>query len=688
MAAALIGGLDNLKRICQARVVLLAFCSLCFLPAGEGAAGAAEDAEKFRQELQNLSLEQLLEVSVFSASRKNQTLSDVTSAVFVINQEDIRHSGATTIPDLLRMVPGVQVASVDGNTWAISIRGFNGTFANKLLVMIDGRSIYTPLYGGVFWDVQDTLLEDIERIEVIRGPGSTMWGANAVNGVINIITKHAQDTTGALVTGLVGSRERGTLGARYGASLGEDTNYRLYLKHFERGDTAATPVPAGDAMQLTRGGFRVDSVPAENLNLTLQGDLYSGTAHKTFTFPTLSPPFNPTVPRLADLFGAHILARLDRLQSESSKYSLQLYYDRTSRDTTAVREVRDTVDLDLQHNLRLGRTHELTWGAGYRFLHDDIPGTDKNFFLLTPQSRSDSVVNLFLMDEIVLVPKTLRFSIGSKLEHNDFTGWEVQPSARLLWTPDTRYSLWSAVTRSVRTPSRGEQDARKGFSTIPPHPGVPLPTVIVALGNRQLNPESLLAYELGFRADLSTALSLDVASFYNRYRDLVGPSRGTPFPEGGTQITVPVQVINLNRYDSSGAEVSLRWQPYDWWTLKGGYSYLRFFGDGVSDSLAIRATPAHQATLRSLFALSRDVDLDLWARYVGANRYPLLSGTARIPAYATLDLRLAWRPLAGVELSLAGQNLLEGRHLETASDFTVVNHEIERTVYGKLAWEY
>jgi iron complex outermembrane recepter protein len=665
--------------------MLLSCCSLLCLPVGALAASGA-DADNDRQELADLSLEQLLEVSVFSASRKNQTLSDVTSAVFVITQEDIRHSGATTIPDLLRMVPGVQVASIDGNTWAVSIRGFNGTFANKLLVMIDGRSVYTPLYGGVFWDVQDTLLEDIERIEVIRGPGSTMWGANAVNGVISIITKDAQNTNGAQLSGVVGSRERGTVGARYGSTIGESTNYRLYAKYLNRGDSVSTTVPLSDSMEITRGGFRVDSVPASNLNLTLQGDLYGGTAQKSFTVPILTRPFSQTTPQPADLFGANVLSRLDWMQSDSSKASLQLYYDRTSRDTVFIRELRDTVDVDLQHNLRIAGVHELTWGAGYRFMHDDTHGT-RNVFLLTPESRSENLLNLFLQAEVSLLPETLRFIVGTKLERNEFTGWEVEPSARLLWTPRKGYSLWTAVTRSVRTPSRGEQDAKRGFIALPPSPAVPLPSVLVIAGNRQVKPESLLAYELGFRAALSGALALDFASYYNQYDDVISATRGAGVPEG-TQVTVPLNVGNLNKYDSCGGEVSLQWQPSPWWKLKGGYAYIQFFGAGVQDSQAVRVTPAHQGTLRSMFALGSDVDLDLWARYVGHSRYPLLNGIAEIPAYLTMDVRLAWRPAVGVELSLVGQNLLEQRHLEAVSDITVARHEVERTVYGKVAWAF
>jgi len=662
------------------------FCLLFLLLAGAAPAAGAEDEKT--AELLDLPLERLLDVIVVSASRKSQALSDVSSAVFVISQDDIRHSGATTIPDLLRMVPGVQVASIDGTSWAVSIRGFNGTFANKLLVMIDGRTVYTPLHGGVFWDVQDTLLENIERIEVIRGSGSTMWGANAVNGVINIITRNAQDTIGGLLTGITGTRERGTVGARYGAAIGDAASYRLYLKHVYRGDTHATSGSADDSLQITRGGFRFDSAPGNDLNLTLQGDLYSGSAEHSYSSPTFTPPFSATSSQPTDLFGANLISRLDWLQSESSKLSLQLYYDRTGRDTAAISEDRDTADLDLQHNLRFGAIHEITWGTGYRFLHDRTLGT--RAFSLAPENRSDHMLNLFVQDEITLVQDKLRVILGTKLERNRFTGWEWEPSARISWTPLRGYSLWASVTRSVRTPTRGEQDVRIEVAVLPPAPPVPLPALVVVSGSREVESESLLAYELGFRADLSDTLSMDISSFHNRYQDLIAAKTGAPFVQGGTHLVIPSVMTNLGDYKSLGGEVSLQWQLLEWWKLKGGYAYLRFLGDDVENSPAAKGSPAHQATIRSMLALGRKVDFDLWARYVGDNSYPQRVGavTLDIPAYVTMDARVAWRPRAGVEISLVGQNLLEQRHLETVSDMSLVKHEVERTVYGKVTWAF
>jgi iron complex outermembrane recepter protein len=643
------------------------------------------EKEQSADTLTELSLESLLNVSVVSASRKSQILGDVTSAVFVINQEDIRRSGATTIPDLLRMVPGVQVASVDGNSWAVSIRGFNGNFANKLLVMIDGRSIYTPLYGGVFWDVQDPVLDNIERIEVIRGSGGTMWGANAVNGVINIITKSSHDTKGGLLSGLTGSYERGTVEARYGATIGNDTSYRLYVKHAYRDDTFASTGTASDSLRITRGGFRSDSTLPHNVNLTLQGDMYGGEANNTFT--GVSFPSSFTVSEPAKLFGGNILSRLDWLQSESSQFSFQLYYDRTGRDITIFKENRDTVDIDLQHNLRVAQNHDITWGAGYRYLHDQT--TDKNRgFSVKPDNRTDNLMNLFIQDEITLLPETLRFIVGSKFEHNDYTGWELQPSARLLWIPQKGYSVWAAVTRSVRTPSRAEQDVTINLAVIPPSTAMPLPSVVVVSGDRQTKAESLVSYELGLRADLTAALSLDITAFYNQYHDIINTQQRAPFVQGGTQVIVPYKFTNDKDYQSCGGELSLQWQPLEWWKIKGGYAYINFYGDDVDNSMPARATPTHQTTLRSMLSFGRNVDFDLWGRYVGATRYPLITETVDIPVYFTLDTRLAWRPTAGVELSIVGKNLLDKRHLETATDLTVVRHEMERSVYGKVTWAF
>ena len=676
--------IESRIHVSQTVCLRLLCCTLCFLSEGVVAASAAE-MDQSGNPLTELSLERLMDISVVSASRKSQSLADVTSAVFVINQEDIRRSGATTIPDLLRMVPGVQVASIDGNSWAVSIRGFNGNFANKLLVMIDGRSVYTPLYGGVFWDVQDTLLENIERIEVIRGSGGTMWGANAVNGVINIITKNAHDTKGGLLTGLTGSNERGTVAASYGAAMSDNTSYRLHVKHVDRGNSYSSTSGVADSMRITRGGFRVDSNPANGINLTIQGDLYSGEANNTFT--TVAFPGSVTNSTSTDLFGANLLSRVDWLQSPTSKFSFQLYYDRTHRDTAIFNENRNTVDIDLQHNFHVTKNHELTWGAGYRFLQDRTLDTHRGFFL-SPDNRTDNLLNLFVQDEITLVPETVRFIIGTKFEHNDYTGWELQPSARLLWMPKKGYSVWTAVTRSVRTPSRAEQDVKIDLAVMPPSTVAPFPSLVVVNGDRQLTAETQLSYELGTRADLSETLSLDIVSFYNQYHDIISTKLGTPFLQGGTLPTIPYTFTNMSNYQSCGGELALQWHPLDWWKIKGGYAYIQFFGEGVDDSVATKSTPVHQGTLRSMMALGRYVDLDLWARYVDVTNSPLVTGSVSIPAYTTLDARLAWRPVAGVELSLVGKNLLEQRHPEAITDLTVVRHEVERTVYGKVTWAF
>jgi len=633
----------------------------------------------------DLPLERLVDVPVVSAARKTQSLSEVASAVFVINAEDIRRSGATSIPDLLRMVPGMQVARVDGTTWSVSARGFNGVFANKLLVMIDGRSVYTPLYGGVFWDVQDTLLENIERIEVIRGSGSTMWGANAVNGVINIITKNAQDTQGGLVSILSGDRERFTVGTRYGAGIGSVTEYRLYLKHVERAGSPSTLLASSDTLSVTRGGFRVDSTPREGLNLTLQGDAYGGGSDHGYSLPVLGPPFQTTTSYVSEVFGANLLGRADWLQSLDSKVSFQLYYDRTQRDIPLVLETRDTLDLDLQHNIRLGVRHELTWGAGYRLQHDLTRGT--TFFKLDPERRNLNLVNLFVQDEIALVPGHLRLILGSKVEHNDFTGWELQPSAKLSWTPTPEYSAWASVSRSVRTPTRGESEVRVGIAAFPPVPPATQPALVALVGNPELLSESLLAYEAGVRADVGKALSLDLSAFFNQYHRIVGTQVGPPFQDGGLTV-VPNYFTNLGGVQSTGAELSLQWQPLEWWKLKGGYGFIRFFGDRLEEIEGTRATPEHQATLRSLMTLGKSVELDLWGRYVGRIYQNRMATLTRIPAYLTLDARLAWRARPGLELALIGQNLLEEQHLEGISDQSQARHEVPRTVYGKVTWEF
>ncbi len=387
------------------------------------------------------------------------------------------------------MAPGLQVAQIDSNKWAISARGFNGIFANKLLVLIDGRTVYTPLFAGVYWNLQDTMLEDIERIEVIRGPGATLWGANAVNGVINIITKRAEDTQGGLVTGGFGTEERGFGGVRYGGKLGDDSHYRVYAKYFNRDDSPrSSGGDIADDWDFFRAGFRADWNFSETDTLTFQGDIYKGDAGQTTFIVLPGPPFMIEADDTVDVAGGNVLVRYTHIFSDTSDLYLQLYYDRTERDEQIFSEDMDIFDIELRHRFRFSERHEIIWGLGYRHIIDEAIGS---FGLSFEEERhKEHVAGAFIQDEITLVEDRLRLTLGSKFEHDKHAGWKIQPNARILFTPSDRQTVWAAVSHADRTPSRFNHDAILNYASFPP--GV----VLRLLGSDDFGAEELTAFEL------------------------------------------------------------------------------------------------------------------------------------------------------------------------------------------------
>ncbi len=641
-------------------------------------------------ELRKLSLEELMRIDVVvtSVGKKPQKLFETAAAVFVITPEDIRRSGVTSIPEALRMVPGVQVAHIDASKWAISARGFNGRFSNKLLVLIDGRSVYTPLFSGVFWDEQDTLLEDIARIEVIRGPGATLWGANAVNGVINIITKQAKDTQGTLITAGAGTEERGFGGVRYGGSLGKAAYYRVYGKYFNRDEFTGRSGPeAADDWAVSRGGFRVDWDASGRDALTLQGDIYAGRAGQTLTFAALTPPFVQTKSLDVSINGGNLLGRWTHSFSPTSTLALQLYYDRTDRDNPSQgKQIRDTLDIDFQHDFGLGKRHDIIWGLGYWFSSDDTEGS---FSLSSDtENRGLNLFSAFVQDDVTLVEDRLRLTLGAKFEYNDFTGFEVQPNARLLWTPYKRHALWGAISRALRTPSRINQDVRFNQRVIPGDP----PVVLSLFGNSDFDSEELLAFELGYRVQPMDRLFADIAAFYNVYDRLRTFEPGVPFLETSPLSSHRVRpFFTANKMDGEayGVELALDWEPLDGWRLQAVYSYLQIqlhvdgdSGDTISEA-AEGESPKHQFSLRSSMDLYRDLALDLWLRYV--DNLPSLA----VGSYLTLDARLGWKPHKNLELSVVGQNLLDRQHPEFVGEFfDILPTQVERGVYAKLDWRF
>lgn len=625
-------------------------------------------------DLLSLSIEDLMEVEVTSVSKRGQPLSEAPAAVTVITSEDIRRSGMTTVPDLLRMVPGLHVANIDSSSWAITSRGFNGEFANKLLVMVDGRSVYTPLFSGTYWDVQDLVLEDIERIEVVRGPGGTLWGANAVNGVINIITKDSSQTQGALVSAGGGNVDQAAVAARYGGAWGENLHFRFDGKYFNRSDfDSAGPFAANDAWYLGQGGLRIDWEPTGRDHVTVQGRGYGGAAD--FTSTTLQPA-------TSDLQGGHVIGRWNRVVNDAWDLQLQTYYDRTERLSEFAGEDRDTFDIELQQRFRALGRHLLVMGAGYRLTHDDIKNTPLVSY--APDSRTIHLASAFVQDEISLIPEQLAVTLGSKFEYNTFTGFEYQPGARLLWRPHARHSAWGAVSRAVRSPSRAENDV----SLLVPEPTAPV-DFSQLLGSDQVESEKLLAYEIGYRTNPFSFLSVDVAAYYNQYNDLRSLEPGLPlinFPGPGL-VTLPVMASNLVDATGYGVELATNWTLTEFWRISGGYTFMKIrIDDSGSNDITAEGqegdTPEHQFQIRSLIELPWNVEFDTALFYVGkvANQ--------GVDNYTRLDVRFGWRPRPAWELSLVGQNLNNGSHREYGPSFSRLPTSVPRSVHGKVTWRY
>jgi len=656
-------------------------------------AAATEDELEFSTELIELSIEDLIKVKVTSVSKKPQKILEAAAAIFVITQEDIRRSGAVSIPEVLRMVPGLEVAKIDSNKWAVTSRGFNCRFANKLLVLIDGRTVYTPLFSGVYWDMNDTLLNDIDRIEIIRGPGAALWGANAVNGVINIITKEARDTQGTMVVAGTGTEEQGFGAVRYGGMIDQDTHYRVYAKYFNRDSAVhASGEDAADKWDVLRTGFRIEYARSDKDRLTLQGDVYNGQTGETVTTKSFDPTDPATFDQENDVAGANLLGRWKHSISDTSNIALQVYYDYTDRSSAILEQRHDTFDIDFQHHFGLDQDHQIVWGLGYRFIRDDISNTFYGSW--NPDNRDIDLLSAFIQDEITLVDNKVKLTLGSKFEHNDYTGFEIQPNARLIWTPDEYCSIWTAVSRAVRTPSRTEADVRLNNSILPPGslPGFSGYGLVTIFGSDDYESEELLAYELGYRLQPNSQLSLDIAAFFNDYSNLRTIESDDPFVESSpepTHITLPCTTDNKMKAEVYGFEVAIDWLALDWWRLQIAYTYLQMqlhLDEDSKDTTSEAAegeSPHNQISVRSSMSLPMDLELNLWTRFV--DRLP----SQDIDSYVTLDVRLGWMPHKQLEVSIVGQNLFDNNRREFEPDFIDTSPtEVERNVYGSIIWRF
>lgn len=636
--------LYKLSRSCITFLVIsLLVCGNCCLADTQSAA--------LEIDVTHASIDDLLNMNVSSVSKVEESYWSSAAAVYVLNSEKIRRSGVTSIPEALRLVPGVQVARIDANKWAVSVRGFNSQTSNKLLVLIDGRSVYDLLFSGVFWESKDVMLEDVERIEVVGGPGGALWGTNAVNGVINIITKSAKDTQGGLVATGAGSEERGFGSVRYGAKVGDDDYMRIYGKFQERDSGYIAGHEPDDDSRFGQLGFRLDSAVSSDSSMTFQGDMYDGRQGN----------LDNLIAAEQETSGGNLMLRWNRVFKDRSSLTALSYYDHTELVHPLLDEKRDTFAVETQYKFQPYDSHRMVIGLNYRYSTDEID--NGTLLALDPDERSDSQIGFFLEDSIELVEAKTFLTLGSKFENNDYTGSEVQPTIRLSWLVDPSNSIWSAISRAVRVPSRLEDDAVISI------PGGP-----TFRGDRNMDSESIVAYELGYRARVTEPVIFDLVGFYNTYDDLI--------------TTEGLTVGNKSGGSSYGASVVLSWQPLTNWRLESTYSYFRMDLELDRDSLdnpAIRvegiegADSRNNCRVQSLIDIGDRWELDTIIRYVDS------LPTQSVESYLVADLRLGYKLNSAIDLSLVGQNLLDNHHFEQNSqNSTAVQHG----VYGKIVWRF
>jgi iron complex outermembrane recepter protein len=661
------------------RGALLALALMLSAVAGAGAQQPGKEPE-----LGDLDIEELGRIRITAASRRPEPASRAAAAVYVITREDIRRSGAGSLPEALRLAPGLQVARVTARDWSITSRGFAEQSPNKLLVLIDGRAVYSPLFAGVFWDVQDVPLEDVDRIEVILGPGATLWGSNAVNGVINVVTRPAEDSRGGVVAARGGTSDHLRATGRWGAALGERASVRAYGTFVDRSPSRLSGGDLGeDDWQQGQGGARLDWEPGERDRVTLQGDLYGGSGGQIVTHALLTPPFTETVDDQLNAGGGDLLARWSRRLSQTSDLQVQGYYDRAVRKVPSSfgRVAVDIADLELQHHIMPSPRHNLIWGVGYRLNSDTI----SSLFPLTliPPARTTHLVTGFAQDEIALRPERWYLTVGTKLEHNDFTGVEVQPNLRLLWLPGARHTVWSAVSRAVRIPSRLDADISFVSSVVP----VTTPPTIVRFdGNEDFDSEEAISWDGGWRSQLTPTVSADLSLYYAWYDRLRSVNLLAPTVENGF-IVQPAEVDNDARGHAYGGTLTATWHPRPTLRVVGSYTLLRMNVElredappGSTPNVNPGFNPKNQAALRGALTLPRGLEADLALRYVGE-----LPGPQRIPDYVEADARIGWLARPGLSLGLAGHDLLHDQHAEF---FSVPQRFIQRRADLQVEWRF
>lgn len=592
-------------------------------------ASYAQEAPSLDIDITHASLESLLNTQVESVSKSSERLWSAPAAVYRLTNDQIRRSGANSIPEAIRLIPGVNVARIDSNKWSVSIRGFNSRSANKLLVLIDGRSIYDPLFSGVLWESKDVMLEDVDYIEVIRGPGGTLWGFNAVNGVINIVTKPVSETQGGLISAGGGNEVRQVGAARYGVKIGEDSHFRAYGK-YRNLDSGYRADDAHDESEFGQAGFRFDNAQGADDSLTLQGDYYDGNFGATQGLPQSDETVS----------GANLLFKWNHEISNDQEVKFLTYYDHTELDLGSFSELRDKFSSDIQYQFAPFSKHRVVAGVNYQYTTDDIGNSEQ--LILDPTSRTDHIAGLFLEDRIEIIPEKFFATLGSKVDYNSYTGYEVQPTIRASWVIDESDSVWMSIARAVRTPSRLEDDFY-----------ISAPDGTVLAGSGKQRSEDLLAYEVGFRSALSDDVSLEIASFYNHYNDLISVEA--------------VTIGNKSGGNTYGAEALLRWQALVKGRIEASYSYIKMDLTLDADSLDSyesrvsdleKSNPEHMLGVRAQYDLGQEWLFDVMLRYVDS------LSALDVSSYLELDARLAYSLSDQLELSLIGQNLLDNHHFE------------------------
>ncbi len=618
---------------------------------------------------------------IFSLSKKKESAFDAPSATYILSSEDIRRSGATSIPEALRMVPGLQVARIDGNKWAITARGFNRQFSNKLLVMIDGRTVYTTLFSGVFWDIQDYIIEDIDRIEVVKGPGGTIWGSNAVNGVINVITKNAAQTQGVYVSQIVGNQDKSITEARYGKETANKNSYRLYVKKAVREglDKYNDKQNNKDGIKQDRSGFRYDISSIKDSEISIHGDIFSGVASKYYSLNT--PTQNNK-----NSHGGNLVANWNKKLSNKSSFILNGYFDYDQFKIPVLNRSAQTLDFDFQHFYDFSKNNQFIWGVGYRQIFDKINSNSvdgKTPLKYSNNYRNDQWFSSFIQDKMALIPDKLYLTIGSKFEKNDFNGFSYQPNARIAYYPNRKQTIWASVSKSIRTPTRGEsdvtiKDADSGL--------------VLNQGSPKFGVEQLIAYETGYRIKPNNKTSIDATTFYNQYSKL---RTFESTPAGPT-------AANLGYGESYGFEITGKLQVANNWKLEANYDHLELnlhLKNGSTDNLTILGnsdnlentegqSPHNQFKIKSFYSITPKIEFDNIFYYVSGLKKGITNTSRGIPSYFRFDTRVGYLATRNFDLSVGIQDLLNQTHSEFKKALYNNQTLVGRTFYGKIVWQY